>query len=474
MKPTLNFFSEEELKTVHNKALEILEENGMQIASEEALDILEEAGAEIEEENIVKIPRKLVNEAVESVPKKDELTLYGRTEENDIDLSQDGPVLAGMVQATQLIDLESREKRPATKEDLAQVMQTLEKLDHVSIASPLVTPQDISEPTIDWYTWATSLKNTSKHITGPATNGKCVRDAIKMASTIVGGEEEFYERPFISFWVLTRPPLHVDGLALDALMEASRHEVPAVVSSGPILGVTSPVTLTGAASLAHAEILACLVVSQLVNSGAPFIYTSFLRSMDMKVANVAMSSPEFAMLKSCMAELGHSLDLPTRMPSMLRDAKVLDAQAGFEAGMVGTVGAFTSDIIGGLQLDMDIVIDYADMIFCNEAMSQIKRMTRGVKTTENDLAQDLIAEVGHGGNYLKTSHTASNFQQSIWQPDLTERRMWEDWENDGALEMKEKALNKARKLVKEEPESVLEEDLQEKIDNIAKTATIDE
>jgi trimethylamine--corrinoid protein Co-methyltransferase len=88
-----------------------------------------------------------------------------------------------------------------------------------------------------------------------------------MASIAVGGEEAFHERPYISFWILTEPPLQVDRLTLEALIEMSSHKIPAIISSGPILGVTSPITIAGACAQAHAETLACFTLGQLVNPG---------------------------------------------------------------------------------------------------------------------------------------------------------------------------------------------------------------
>ncbi|MCK8825379.1 trimethylamine methyltransferase family protein [Fuchsiella alkaliacetigena] len=467
MRPSLSFFSEEEIQQVHNLALEILESTGIRMPSQEAQDIFKEHGAEVEGD-IVKISCELLDKALESVPKRDELILYGREEEYDINLSEDAPVLAGMVQATQILDLDDRQKRAATNEDVAKLMRMMNKLENISINSPLATPQDIPEDRIDWYTWATSIKNSKKHITGPAANAQCVKDAVEMASIAVGGKDKFLERPFFSIWVLTQPPLHIETETLSALMEASRFNIPAVTSSGPIIGVSSPVTIAGTTAQAHAEILSCLVLSQLVNPGAPIIYTSFARIMDMKVTNISMASPEFAIMKVCMAQLGHLLDLPTRMPSMLRDAKILDAQAGFETGMCGVLGALESDIIDGIQLDMDIVIDYADPIFCNEAMGQVRRVARGVKVDENTLAKDLIKEVGHGGDFMQTLHTAQNFKDELWDADLTERRMWEYWEEDGALDLEERAIARAREFIKEDNGFDLDKDLAAKIDEIAK------
>ena len=80
------------------------------------------------------------------------------------------------------------------------------------------------------------------------------------------------------------------------------------------MGTSSPVTIAGTIAQTHAEILGCLVVSQLTNPGAPIVYTSFARGVDMKTGNVSMACPEFGILKVGLAQMGKYLDLPVRMP----------------------------------------------------------------------------------------------------------------------------------------------------------------
>ena len=186
-----------------------------------------------------------------------------------------------------------------------------------------------------------------------------------MASLAAGGEEKFRERPFISFVVLTRSPFQIDRLSLDALIELSRQNLPIFLSSGPILGATSPVTLAGTIAQVHAEILAVLVLSQLVRPGTQIMYTSFARGMDMKTGNITMASPEFSILKGAIGQMGRYLGLPTRMPAFLRDAKVLDAQSGFETGTAGVISAPAADVIEGLQYDMGRLVDFSNLFFFN-------------------------------------------------------------------------------------------------------------
>ncbi len=470
MKPELTFLSKEELEHIHDQALVLLETTGIDIKLPEALEILKKEGCKVKEDTVVNIPRQLVEKALDTIPARDEITLYARDPEYDVKPAKDSPVLAAMVEATHVYDLYTRKKRPATNKDLAQSTQLLEILENVAIASPPVTPQDVNHKTTDWYTWATSFSNTTKHITGPGTGARCVKDAIKMASIVAGGEKEFLERPFFSLWILTTPPMKVDPLTLEALIEGAKNKIPLIISSGPILGVTAPVTIAGSCAMAHAEILSCLVLSQLVNPGAPVVYTSFARSMDFKIGHISMASPEFTILKGCMGQLGRYLGLPTRMPAMLRDAKILDAQAGFETAMTGIASALSADIMDGMQFDMDMVVDFADFVFCNEAIAQLQRLVRDVAVNEDTLALKVIDQVSHGQNFLATEHTVEHFKTEIFEPKVFERRMWGAWEEDGALDMREKVVAMTREMLEEKCKPALDEATSKELNKIAEQA----
>ena len=475
MKPVFQYFSDEEVQLIHGSALDILQNTGMQMPCQEAIEILSDAGAKIEKNNIVKIPADLVNRALETVPRRSEVALYARDPKQDITFTDDQvPVLVAMGEATHVLDPYSGKRRPATNDDLAKIVKIMDRMENIGASGNLVTPQDVPGEVAEWYAWATTIKNTTKHIASGGFGTQGVRDAIKMASIAVGGEEAFYKRPYISFWVLTKPALQIDRLSLEALIEVSRHKVPVVISSGPILGVTSPITIAGTCAQAHAEILACITLGQLVNPGAPVIYTSFARGFDFKTGSVTMSSPESAILKVCMAQLGRFLDLPIRMPSMLRDAKILDGQAGFETGMVGLSGALSADLLDSMQFDMDVIVDFADLVYCNECMSQLRRMAKGVLVDEETLGLDIISKLGPGGSFLGQKHTVKYCRKEVWQADLTERRNWTGWENDGALDIREKALKRALAVLDEVGDvELLDKETQREIDEIAAHAAVD-
>lgn len=470
MKPNIAYLSDEEIRLLHRTAIRLLREIGMRLPHPEAQKLLADAGAEIGSNQVVRIPEHLIDKAIDSMPRRNAVTLYGRDPGHDVTFTSHQPSLACMTMAVNVIDPHTRECRSATNDDLAVLTRIADQLDHIGVNGGLVTPQEVPGAFNDWYTWATTIKNTTKHITGGVLGARCVQDAARMGAIALDSEERFRERPFISGWVLTLPPFGIDTESLDALMEMSRWKIPAIVSSGPILGTSSPVTIAGTVAQAHAEILGCLVIHQLVNPGAPMVYTSFARGVDMRSGNISMACPEFGILKVAMAQMGRFLDLPVRMPAMLRDAKVLDAQAGFETGMIATATGLIADMMDGMQLDMDMVVDFPDLLFCNECMAGVRRMAREVIVDDVSLAVETMKEAGPGGSFLGSSHTFENFRQELWMPKLLERDNWENWQKRGGLDIFKKCEKKLIALLEAPVNPLLTPDAEARIDAIVEAA----
>jgi trimethylamine--corrinoid protein Co-methyltransferase len=167
-----------------------------------------------------------------------------------------------------------------------------------------------------------------------------------------------------------------------------------------------------------------------------------------------------------MAQMGRFLDLPVRMPAMLRDAKVLDAQAGFETGMIGSLTALAADLMDGMQLDMDMVVDFPDLIFCNEAMAGIRRLTRDVVVSDDALAFNVIKETGPGGTFLAHTHTLEKFRQELWAPGLFERGDWDTWERSGSQDIFKVAERRVLEYLSADSDPLLPESAKTEIDMI--------
>lgn len=472
MDTMLRMLTDAQIKQVHNWSLDLLENVGILLKSDEACEYYVKAGATVKDQ-VVKIPRKIIENAFKTTVKRDDFVLYARDPKFDVVLKDSPPTIHAMTMATNVIDPITGERRNATDLDLAKLTVILEQLDTVSSASALVTPQDVPLQSADWYTWVTALKHTTKHIVGGVLGKQGVIDAVRMATLASGvSEEEFLKRPFISVWALTQPPMKCETDMMEIVIEAAKYNLPSVISSGGILGISSPMTVESAIIQTHAEMLASIALTQLVQPGAPVIWSSFIRSMDMLTMGVCMASPESALLRGCMCQMGRFLDLPIQSPLMLKDSKIVDAQAGFENGFSGLVGVLNADFIVAMQLDADLVVDYADLPFTDECMQQLLRFVRPFDFSKERIDFENIEEVGPGGDYLGSDHTVEFFRTETWQPKLSERSTWANWTENGSKDIRQKGLEKALKILEEKGlEPLLSPDICKAMEKIAFEST---
>jgi len=70
-------FSEEDIRAVHEATVNLLENVGIKIHNDTAREIFAEKGAKVNhEKRIVKIPKVMIEEAIDSTPSR--IILYGR------------------------------------------------------------------------------------------------------------------------------------------------------------------------------------------------------------------------------------------------------------------------------------------------------------------------------------------------------------------------------------------------------------
>ena len=193
----------------------------------------------------------------------------------------------------------------------------------------------------------------------------------------------------------------------------------------------------------------------------------------MKNATVDMPSPESITMRVAQGQMAHYLGLPQWAHGLLRNTKILDAQAGFETAVVGVVVSMAGDMITGLQHEMDDLADFADIVFCDEAMAAIKRVVSGFSIDENTLALDIIKEAGHGGHFIGSRHTLKNFRQEFWVPRLFDHQNWAKWDKEGRKDIEQRAREKAKEILASHQPERLSAEAEAEIDHIAREATID-
>ena len=121
---------------------------------------------------------------------------------------------------------------------------------------------------------------------------------------------------------------------------------------------------------------------------------------------------------------------------------------------------------------MDLLVDYADLIYSNETQMALQRMVRPMHFDNDTLAYDNMEDVGPAGNFLDSDHTLDNYQDELWVPQYFERGNYEKWEKRGSKDIREVCLEEARRLIGElKDKEILSQDVRNEIDAIASAST---
>jgi trimethylamine--corrinoid protein Co-methyltransferase len=296
------------------------------------------------------------------------------------------------------------------------------------------------------------------------------QDIIKMGIAVAGGEENFRKRPLISIIVLTIPPLNNDAGAVAGVLEAVKYGIQIRASAGTMAGASAPVTLAGILAQSNAEALSWMVLVQLANPGNQFVLGTNPRIMDMRYGTVSLSSPEWALMRACIGDIGRYYNIPSQAFQMVVAAKVIDAQAGYEKALTGLMSGLGGiNVAGGCIMDSQNMCCKADIPFTNEIIGAIRRVLRGFEVNEETLAVDLIDQVAHHGNFMETKHTLMHYKEH-WQPTLLERRSWSEWNDDGVKDQWDRLVERTEQILATHVVEPLADEVSQELDAIVKAA----
>ena len=206
-------------------------------------------------------------------------------------------------------------------------------------------------------------------------------------------------------------------------------------------GGSAPATLAGACAVANAECLSGLVIHQLAVPGAPFVYGANVSVLDMKTLAFVYGGPELPITNAAFAEMARHYRLPSWDMAGASDAKTMDAQAGLEA-MLSVVMAVLSrgnlvHDVGYLESGLTSCMEMVTV--CDEMIGMARMLFRGIPMDAEHFALDLVDEVGIGGLFLATEHTAKFFRTDHFLPNLLDRDNFTNWEAKGRSTLEDKA-----------------------------------
>jgi len=444
--PSMRMLSDEQLRAIHNTSLDILARTGIVMKNRHARELLLEAGAH-ETGDRIKIPEYLVMDAITSAPAR--IPLYNRSGEQSM-LLEAGKVYFGSgSDCIYTIDLESGERRQARLEDVGRLARLCDSLEQIDFVMSMGVSADVPGLAHYVYEFGEMLRNTVKPLVFTASDRRDMEDIFLMATAVAGGEDALREKPFLLHYAEPISPLLFPEDSVDKLLFCAEKGLPVAFPPSPNTGGGGPITLAGALALGNAECLVGLLLTQLVRKGTPFLYGMNTATLDMQSAIISYGAPEWPTGMAACTDLGKMYNLPLWGVSGATDSKVIDAQAGIEA----TITIMTA-FLTRTNLNHDVgYIEYGStsslemLVVCDEIIRDVRAVMGGVEVSERTLAREAIHQVQPGSGFLATDHTLENWRWAQWRPKLLDRQRYDDWARKGSLSMRQRANDRARKLL---------------------------
>jgi trimethylamine---corrinoid protein Co-methyltransferase len=307
---SLSLFSPEDLEMIHDATLEVLEYTGLYVQSNDAIAIYEGGGCIVDrKKQIVKIPAHIVEDAIQSSPKK--VLLAGRDPKHDIVLESGRVNFCPFGEGVMVIDPYSGEYRKSTKKDKGDVARLVDALDQYDMLENTVAPRDVHPELESLHNYEVTISNTTKHVPQPCHDKRSAQLLIKMAAAVAGGKENLKDRPIVSGCTCPQSPLTISEGCADPIIEYARANLPQNILSMALAGATSPVTLAGTLVTHNAEVLGGIVLAQLTRKGAPVMYGSSTSMIDLKLTTATVGCPELGLISAAVAKLAQMYLLPS-------------------------------------------------------------------------------------------------------------------------------------------------------------------
>lgn len=452
----------EQVEQIDAASMDILENVGVVFRDPIAIADWTRAGARVVGERVYP-DRALVRALIGTIPET--FTYHARNPANNLPFGADHAIFVPMTGAPYLRDLDDVRRNP-TLDDLAN----FHKLSHMlpamhSSAHHIVEPYDHPISQRHLRITYSSMKHSDKTFMGMTTSPRNAEDVLDMAAILFGAE--FIDaHPVVTGNCNGNSPLVWDETMLGAMRAFCRRNQPVLCSPFVLGGANTPASTAATVAQLNAEALSALAYTQVVRKGCPAIYGHYLSTVSMKSGAPMAGTPEISLMNFMIGQMARYYGVPWRTSNTLGGAKTFDAQAGYESAMtlnaVLMAGAnYIWHSAGWNEAGMHC--STAKFIVDAEMCAMGYRMAQGINWDDFDAAIATVPDVGPGGHYLGHPHTLENFQNAFFMPEMFDNNSIEQWQAEGSIEITERALIRARAMLKDYEEPKLDPGVNEEL-----------
>ena len=449
---------------VEQTIYQILDELGLSQAPPSGVEYMRSAGAIYSDDGRVRFPRAVIDKTLEMAAS--ELVLHAQDPKFDLNLLGQNVHFGTAGAAVHMVDVAANNYRESTLQDIYDAARIVQQMDNIHFFQRPMVARDIIDPAeMDLNTVYAALKGTTKHLGTSFTEAEFMPDIIAMLHDIAGGEAAWRARPFVSnsncFVV---PPLRFATESCLVMEVAVNAGMPVLLLSAGQAGATAPASIAGAVAQAVAEVLAGLVYVNAMSPGHPCVAGAWPFVSDLRTGAMSGGSGEQALLTAACAQMLNHFGLPSGSAAGMADAKMPDAQSGYEKGisnvMAGLAGLNMVYESAGMHASL-MGFCHESLIIDNDMLGQAMRCVRGIEVTPETLDLSVLQDVclDGPGHYLGHNHTISLMQTEYVYPSLSDRSSPKEWEENGKPNLVEQATARKEQILASPPPSHISDQL---------------
>ncbi len=462
--PPMDVFSSDEITSMHETSLRILQELGIRVLLPQAREILHKGGARVDDTTqMVHIGRDMVEAALACAPK----SIIGRAgaRDRDILLELGSLVFQPGAGAPHATDLE-RGRRPGCKRDFRELVQLTHHFDVLQMMPPLIEPQDSPTNLRHYFTMEAQLTLSDKFPFVFSRGTPQVMESFEMLRDFRGiSDDEFHAEPHSYTIINTNSPRTLDIPMAQGLIDFARGGQLSIVTPFTLMGAMAPITVAGAVTLSHAEALAAITLTQLTRPGAPICYGTFTSNVDMKSGAPAFGTPEHFQASLAAGQMARFTGLPWRSAAGSA-SNMNDVQAANENqfGLWGCLMAGATIIIHSAGwIEGGLTVSYEKLITDAEVLNMVAELCARKTASVNEIGFDAIAEVDPSGHFFTTTQTMARYNSEFYQPIVHDYANFGTWTERGSRDTNSRATDIWKNILEQNNGPDLDED---KVENL--------
>lgn len=418
MKSTIEVLSNDEIQMIHEAAINILAKTGFHLPNDICLERCRKAGAQVDfVSSIVRLDKVLINSLIEEMQKRTSI------------LPNVAPKLNGSI-STQVfvMDYLSKKRRYGLSEDIMKGIALVKHTRNIPSCNAVTIPSDVDPRVTDLHSYKLIMEYSDK------PGGTYILSK-ETAQVIMDMSELMGRKAYYLFESVSPLRFRKETLEIGLLFADRGH----YLGIGPMImgGLSAPITLAGTLTLIVAEVLFSLFAVYAISGQLGCFFGHGSHTADPRSLICSFGSPNQALIAVATAQIARFYGLPGGSNSALSDALMPDFQCGFEKTLSALTGSLAGSVSIGCQgiVGADQGFSFEQLLIDDEWLDAYNYVVSGFEVNAETIAEELIQEIGIGGQFISEEHTVQHLHDSWWQSRIFLRDAYDAWIKKGAPDL---------------------------------------